>query len=65
MSKQKSQVTLPKNEASDQLIAIAAQLRVGSLKVDGHDAISVADPVELKIKLDDDEVEIKLEWEKA
>jgi hypothetical protein len=46
MSKQKSQVTLPKTEAADQLIAMAAQLRAGNLKVDGHDAISVADPVE-------------------
>ena len=65
MSKQKSQVTLPKTDAADQPIALAAQLRAGSLKVDGHDAISVADPVELKIKLDDDEVEIKIECEKA
>ncbi|MDO9384577.1 MAG: amphi-Trp domain-containing protein [Hyphomicrobiaceae bacterium] len=65
MSKQRSQVTLPKTDAADQLIAIAAQLKAGSLKVEGHDAISVADPVELKIKLDEDELEIKIEWEKA
>lgn len=65
MSKQKTSATISRMEAADRLAALAAELRSGALKVDNAGTLTVADEVEMKTKIDDDELEIKIEWEKA
>jgi amphi-Trp domain-containing protein len=64
MGKDKIRAELTRQEAADKLVQLAEQLRNGSVTFGGDKGdVAVADSVEFKANLDDDEIEIELKWE--
>jgi amphi-Trp domain-containing protein len=64
MGKDKSRSDLTRQEAADKLVQIAEQLRNGKVSFEGEKGeVAIADDIEFKANLDDDEIEIELKWE--
>jgi amphi-Trp domain-containing protein len=65
MAKSKIKTTLARAEAANRLAGLAQALRDGSVSLNGGPKVAVAEQVELKADLDDDELEIELRWRPA
>jgi amphi-Trp domain-containing protein len=64
MGKDKSRSDLTRQEAADKFVQIAEQLRNGKVSFEGEKGeVAIADDIEFKANLDDDEIEIELKWE--
>jgi amphi-Trp domain-containing protein len=64
MGKDKIGSDLTRDEAADKLVQLAEQLRSGKVSFEGEKGeVAVADNIEFKANLDDDEIEIELKWE--
>jgi amphi-Trp domain-containing protein len=64
VTKEKIRVNITKEEAADRLTKIAEGLRAGSVALEGL-SVAVANDVELKAQLRDDELEVELKWRRA
>ena len=63
MGKDKIRSELTRQEAADKLVQLAEQLRNGKVSFEGEKGeVAVADDIEFKADLDDDELEIELKW---
>jgi amphi-Trp domain-containing protein len=63
MGKDKIRSDLTRQEVADKLAQLAEQLRNGSISFGGKGKVAVADTIEFKANLHDDELEIELKWE--
>jgi amphi-Trp domain-containing protein len=64
MGKDKIRSDLTRQEVADKLAQLAEQLRNGSISFGGDKGkVAVADTIEFKANLHDDELEIELKWE--
>ena len=63
MGKDKIRSELTRQDAADKLVQLAEQLRNGKVSFEGEKGeVAVADDIEFKANLDDDEIEIELKW---
>ena len=63
MGKDKIRSELTRQDAADKLVQLAEQLRNGKVSFEGEKGeVAVADDIEFKANLDDDELEIELKW---
>lgn len=65
MAKSKTRASLTRAEAADRLANLAQQLREGSISLEGGPKLPVAEQVELKAELQEDELELELKWRPA
>jgi amphi-Trp domain-containing protein len=64
MGKDKIRSNLTRQEAADKLAQLAEQIRKGSVSFGGEKGeVAVADAIEFKANLHDDEIEIELKWD--
>jgi hypothetical protein len=61
MTKDSIHATLTREDAADRLAELAKQFRHGTVSLNGNELL-VSDQVEFKANLDDDELDVKLNW---